>query len=349
VCYRNVITSQRLDESDNNHGPFESRVRVSIATPQAPGIAFHLGGCQIDDFLWDRFGALCLPGALAASVELGIPQRHCVGANAIGQCSTPAMHPATVVHQLTERLPAIAYVRHEIVQGAVGQLPGWARHYTAVCQRRNGCIEQEFLLTNRDNLAAPSTYGISASSDECSKAWQAAYAKRSPDDDFRHSCRCEPKAGLCADVADESDTTLMARIAQRDQLALNEIHSRYHGRITRFVRRWALSGELADHISNETLWIVWQSAARFRGASSVSTWILGIANNLRRKTLQHQVRAGAWQSLPRNGPDDAYEPGAQTEVSGWVALALTRLPAEQRVVIELAYTLAILAVKLPRL
>jgi RNA polymerase sigma-70 factor (ECF subfamily) len=152
-----------------------------------------------------------------------------------------------------------------------------------------------------------------------------------------NSCRCEPKAGLCADVADESDTTLMARIAQRDQLALKEIHSRYHGRITRFVRRWALSGALAEQISNETLWIVWQSAARFRGASSVSTWILGIANNLRRKTLQHQVRAGAWQSLPRNGPDDAYEPGAQTEVSEWVALALTRLPAEQRVVIELAY------------
>jgi RNA polymerase sigma-70 factor (ECF subfamily) len=134
----------------------------------------------------------------------------------------------------------------------------------------------------------------------------------------------------------------MSRIAQRDQLALNEIHLRYHGRITRFVRRWALSGELADEISNETLWIVWQNAARFRGASSVSTWILGIANNLRRKTLQRQGRAGAWQTLSCDGADGAdgvYEPGVQTEVSEWVALALSRLPAEQRVVIELAYNL----------
>jgi RNA polymerase sigma-70 factor, ECF subfamily len=139
--------------------------------------------------------------------------------------------------------------------------------------------------------------------------------------------------------ADESDTTLMSRIAQRDQLALSEIHLRYHGRITRFVRRWALSGELADEITNETLWIVWQSAARFRGASSVSTWILGIANNLRRKTLQHQGRADARQSRYCDGADDTYEPGAQTEVSEWLALALARLPAEQRVVIELAYNL----------
>jgi RNA polymerase sigma-70 factor (ECF subfamily) len=152
-------------------------------------------------------------------------------------------------------------------------------------------------------------------------------------------CRCEPKAVASADVAYESDTTLMSRIAQRDQLAINEIHLRYHGRITRFVRRWALSGELADEISNETIWIVWQSAARFRGASSVSTWILGIANNLRRKTLMRQGRIGAWQSLSCGGAYDAYEPGAQTEVSEWVALGLSRLPAEQRVIIELAYHL----------
>jgi RNA polymerase sigma-70 factor, ECF subfamily len=149
----------------------------------------------------------------------------------------------------------------------------------------------------------------------------------------------EPKAACCADVADESDTTLMSRIAQRDQLALGEIHSRYHGRITRFVRRWAPSGELADEISNETLWIVRQSAARFRGASSVSTWILGIANNLRRKTLQRQGRAEVWQSRYFEGAHDAYEPGAQIEISEWLALALARLPVEQRVAIELAYNL----------
>jgi RNA polymerase sigma-70 factor, ECF subfamily len=152
-------------------------------------------------------------------------------------------------------------------------------------------------------------------------------------------CRCDPEAAFRPDVAEESDTTLMSRIAHGDQLALNEIHLRYHGRITRFVRRWALSGELADEISNETLWVVWRSAARFRGASSVSTWILGIANNLRRKTLRRQGRAGAWQSQYCDGADDAYEPGAQTEVSEWVALALARLPLEQRIVIQLAYDL----------
>lgn len=149
----------------------------------------------------------------------------------------------------------------------------------------------------------------------------------------------DPKAACCADVVDESDATLMSRIAQRDQLALGEIHSRYHGRITRFVRRWAPSGELANEISNETLWIVWQSAARFRSASSVSTWILGIANNLGRKTLQRQGRAEVRQSRYFDGADDAYEPGAQIEISEWLALALARLPVEQRVAIELAYNL----------
>jgi RNA polymerase sigma-70 factor (ECF subfamily) len=152
-------------------------------------------------------------------------------------------------------------------------------------------------------------------------------------------CCYDAKAASSAGVAAVSDTTLMSRIAQHDQLAFNEIHLRYHGRITRFILRSAVSGELADEISNETLWIVWRSAARFRGASSVSTWILGIANNLRRKTVQRQGRAGVWQSRYGDGVDDAYEPGAQTEVSEWVALALARLPEEQRVVIQLAYDL----------
>jgi RNA polymerase sigma-70 factor (ECF subfamily) len=84
---------------------------------------------------------------------------------------------------------------------------------------------------------------------------------------------------------------------------------------------------------------VWQRAADFRGASYVSTWIMGIAY---RRGLKALKRASVMQLGANDIRDDAgasHEPWSGAERREWLNAALERLPSEQRLVLELAYHL----------
>ncbi len=135
--------------------------------------------------------------------------------------------------------------------------------------------------------------------------------------------------------AEERERALLARIAGHDSAAMKELYLLYHRRLARFLMRLTTRYELAEEIINDTFWVVWQHAADFRGASRVSTWILGIAYRRGLKTLRY---AGP----PPADIDAAMEPGTdepakREELTEWVDMALHRLPLEQRTVIELAY------------
>jgi RNA polymerase sigma-70 factor (ECF subfamily) len=135
--------------------------------------------------------------------------------------------------------------------------------------------------------------------------------------------------------ANERECALLARIAARDSTAMSELYLLYHRRLARFLMRITTRYELAEEIINDTFWVIWQHAGDFRGASRVSTWILGIA-----------YRRGL-KSLSRAGPPPAdtdietelgtEEPAQREELNDWLDMALQRLPLEQRMVIELAY------------
>jgi RNA polymerase sigma-70 factor (ECF subfamily) len=149
-----------------------------------------------------------------------------------------------------------------------------------------------------------------------------------------HSDSC---AGSSASDNDASDRALIAAIAQADQAAFRELHARYFRRITRFLRAAPYRSDLLDEIANDTLWVVWQGAPRFRGESKVSTWIMGIARKLSSNTFRAIRRRGNNDS--RALYEQEYEPFAQTELTEWVCEALAGLPAEQRTVVELFYGL----------
>src|SRR6266403_219900 len=70
-----------------------------------------------------------------------------------------------------------------------------------------------------------------------------------------------------ADVANDGDRTLLTAIAAGDKTALREIHSRYYRRVASF--SWRITGryDLAEEVTNDTLLVIWQSAARFKAAS----------------------------------------------------------------------------------
>lgn len=136
---------------------------------------------------------------------------------------------------------------------------------------------------------------------------------------------------------DARDLALVRRIAVQDRLALEELYHHYHRRLSRFLTRVTSRYELAEEIINDTLWIVWQSAAEFRAASQVSTWIVGIAYRRALATMRHvSVRPFLAGDFDAAAGDD---PATGIEQRQLLDRALASLPAEQRMVLELTYYL----------
>ena len=148
----------------------------------------------------------------------------------------------------------------------------------------------------------------------------------SADKDPRSASGCSTEERECA---------LLTRIAGRDGAAMKELYLLYHRRLARFLMRLTTRYELAEEIINDTFWVVWQHAGDFRGASRVSTWILGIAYRRGLKTLRYAGPPPADADVAAEAGTE--EPAQQEELTEWLDVALQRLPLEQRTVIELAY------------
>lgn len=72
---------------------------------------------------------------------------------------------------------------------------------------------------------------------------------------------------------------LLARIGQRDESALAELHRLIARRLYAFAFQRSRDHEHAETVVVDTLWEVWRCSDRFRGESRISTWIFGIARN----------------------------------------------------------------------
>ncbi|MDB6106314.1 MAG: polymerase subunit sigma-70 [Gammaproteobacteria bacterium] len=140
-------------------------------------------------------------------------------------------------------------------------------------------------------------------------------------------------------ASDRSDRILITAIAQRDQAAFSELHLRYRRRIARFVSVNLPRCKAAEEITNDTLWIVWQSAGQFKGTSKVSTWIMGIAYHVGLKSLRKSAHRLTGHKTLHDVGEATHNPWSQSDTREWVAAGLARLPEEQRTVLELAYHL----------
>jgi RNA polymerase sigma-70 factor (ECF subfamily) len=143
-----------------------------------------------------------------------------------------------------------------------------------------------------------------------------------------------------ADDADASEAALVRQVAGGDRASLALLYRRYHRRLVRFLARHTRRADIIDEAVNDTFWVVWQHADRYRGDARASTWIMGIAYRCALKALR--VHGGAPIAGSHEGDDGDTragldDPFALHEVSDWVAKGLARLTPEQRVAIELAY------------
>jgi len=151
------------------------------------------------------------------------------------------------------------------------------------------------------------------------------------------ACRSHPvSSGPYVETGNERDRALICAIASGDRAAFEEIHSRYSGRIRAFALKRTRRRDLAEELTWETLTTIWLSAARFRHASKVSTWIFGIAHILSLKALRKN--AGITASIATDSQvEEFHDPRSNDELCEWLDAALALLPEEQRTALELCY------------
>lgn len=145
---------------------------------------------------------------------------------------------------------------------------------------------------------------------------------------------------VAAPSSDASERELLERIAKsRDQVAFRTLYGNYHQRLSRLLTRMSVRREDIEEVVNDTFWVVWTKAGEFRGASQLSTWIIGIAY---RRALNALRRAKIRPVADHEFDEDSVsvESTEKDETNQqWLALGLERLPVEQRMALELTYTL----------
>jgi RNA polymerase sigma-70 factor (ECF subfamily) len=137
-------------------------------------------------------------------------------------------------------------------------------------------------------------------------------------------------------VASMSDEALLAASATGDLAALDALFERFHVVVYRFLSRVAAADEAArDDLVQATFLEARRGARRFRGGSSVKTWILGIAANLARHHLRGErrrrekhVRYAEGLHLVVTRPDEHIE---RRELMREIGEALANLPHDLRV------------------
>lgn len=122
-----------------------------------------------------------------------------------------------------------------------------------------------------------------------------------------------------------------------DREAYGELVRRHQSAVRRFLRH--LTGgdaALADDLAQDTFIQAHRSMARFRGGSSFTTWLLGIAHNHFRNSRRSRLRAA---EEPQADAAAAAE-GSPTRISDLrhdLDSALLRLSSDEQIAVHLFY------------
>jgi len=135
------------------------------------------------------------------------------------------------------------------------------------------------------------------------------------------------------------DAQLLQRVAARDLKAFEQLYRHYQPRLARFLVNIVKRPQLVEEVLNDTMMAVWSTAANFRGASKVSTWIFAIA-------YRQGVKARSRWDEPLPDRPDNDQPSADASPDDLLHLsrahdvlveAMNGLSADHRAVVDLTY------------
>jgi RNA polymerase sigma-70 factor (ECF subfamily) len=154
------------------------------------------------------------------------------------------------------------------------------------------------------------------------------------------SGRLIPLRRVDGEIVDLSDEALLAACGTGDAAALGALFDRFHRDVYRLAGRFPSIDALGrDDLVQATFLEVRRTARSFRGASSVRTWILGVAANLARRTLRGEQRRSAreetYAGLPVAAVRAVDEEVADRRLLAQVQAAMAELPRDQLMVFVL--------------
>ncbi len=131
---------------------------------------------------------------------------------------------------------------------------------------------------------------------------------------------------------------LLNAAIEDDRAAMMDLYDLYYPRLTRFLYRLVRDQEVIEELVNDVMLTVWQQARRFRGESSLSTWILGIAY---RKGIDEVRKMTRYRKIISQLPD-MMNTGSVSNVEELIARhdldkVMKDLSTEQRAVAVLSF------------
>lgn len=148
----------------------------------------------------------------------------------------------------------------------------------------------------------------------------------------------------CLDVNDAvEDATLLGRVGNGDEAALEAVYERYGGACYRLARRILDETQLAEDVVQQVFLALWQGSGYDPARGAVSTWLLSVTHHkavdmLRREAGRRKRLAGDQALIERQiaGPGPAEQAWATMRAER-TREALRALTAEHREVLLLAY------------
>lgn len=132
---------------------------------------------------------------------------------------------------------------------------------------------------------------------------------------------------------------LLTRVACGDLQAFERLYRLYQPRLTRFLTTLLKRPQLIEEVLDDTMMVVWQTAAGFRGSSRPSTWIFAIAY---RKAHKAQSRWPDPVEDPEFDTRVSDEPGPDEDLHrhrlrAELMRAMSQLSSDHRAVVDLTY------------
>ena len=132
---------------------------------------------------------------------------------------------------------------------------------------------------------------------------------------------------------------LLAGVRKGDRQAFAALYRLYEPKLGRFVGNLVRHPQIVEEVLDDTLLVVWDHAADFKGESKLSTWIFAIAYRKAMKALR-RYDPPVEDPVAENRQSEAATPEeafGQHRLHDLLRRAMSELSPDHRAVVELTY------------